>query len=179
MPTLKNARHEIYARGKAGGMTGAKAFSAAGYKQSDPKNGASKLEQRNPLIRERITELERERAERLEETIESKTLLTQLFVLDETFAHLEKCKSSDKYEAAQVTNILKMMGQQVGLFNPERKTVHRAENPFKGKTVDEIKEILQASYETLGLRVVDDRRGSTEESAGAEDAPDSPVRALH
>lgn len=57
---LKNVRHERFAQGLAVGMTQADAYSAAGYKDKNPKSGASILINTNANVRARKEYLVRE-----------------------------------------------------------------------------------------------------------------------
>ena len=67
MPTLKNAKHELFAQGVAKGLSATEAYEKAGYKPHQPS--ASRLLS-NAMVERRIDELKAKAAERAITTVE-------------------------------------------------------------------------------------------------------------
>ena len=175
MPAIKNPKHELFVQNVAKGMSGAKAYVAAGY-QANPNSAnvaATRLLQQ-PNIAARLNEL-LERRDNIEvraiEKAVEKTALSKTWIIERLMRNAmmalgeQKVKISklDKEtnttidvelverDPAAANKALELLGKTLGIFI-DRKEVG-GPGDFANMTTDELRDILARDMATLGLRL--------------------------
>lgn len=109
MAALKNLKHELFAQAIARGESGRQAYRAAGYVVTDEAGdaAASRL-LRNGKVSDRISAL-RQRSDE-----SNKTVLTKVWVIEETIALMKEARQNSAYGPA--AKCMELLAREVNAF---------------------------------------------------------------
>lgn len=132
---LRNPRYEIYAQGRASGLSGSEAYQKAGFQG---RTGYTTLERRTEIAR-RIKEILESGATRAE--------LSRRDILDRIFADWELARKLGQVPAA--LKAAELMGKELHRMFVERKEVG-GPGDFDNKSEDELREMITKDIKDLG-----------------------------
>lgn len=166
MPELRNERWEAYAKLRASGHKKNDAYIAAGYKPKDRRaasNQARNLEQKNPEILARITELEDD----LRNDSLRTAAINREYVLEGLRENHQKASQSKAildregnetgeytFQVAGSNRALELMGKELGMF-VERFSIESLDSQLESMSGEELRAFVKASACEVGLRVVE------------------------
>lgn len=180
MPILKNPKHELFVQGIAKGLSGAKAYTSAGYTaNANAANVAATRLLAQPIIQARRDELLAKR-DALEIRAFEKAALSKSWVIERLMKNAMQAlgeiptpmkvvnKETGESVDTEVIDIdrqaankaLELLGKTLGQFI-ERKEIGEP-GDFAGMSTDELREQLRREGEALGLwpPSAEDQRGS-------------------
>ena len=179
MPQLQKQREELFCVHAAAGMTDIAAYQAAGYK---PHKGSAARLRTKTHICERISEIQRQTAEKAQITIIRQANMTRQYLLDALQENIEKALarapvrvgSGDGETAATgyiyrgevANNAIKMAGSEVGLFRDRTEITHRMD--FSDLSDEQLLVRLRDEADALLLE---------QRAAGLEEPVDGPMEA--
>lgn len=194
--TVKSKRRELFCQALASGATHRKAYIDAGFAGSlDPAKAGQKMATMK-WCKDGLEVLYQVKTRRTKHD----SWLHKDFVLSTTKAHLDRCMQAVpvldkkgqetgvwKYEATAVTNTLRMIGPEVGLFNPEKKSRHGQLDPLDNMNEKQLiqfightlKDLGPGALKELGLVAVEpDKSGSAGDGEEASELDNSPAGPL-
>ena len=174
MPQLQSARHEMFARYRAGGSTQIAAYTQAGF--SFNRGNAAKLNKKEDILA-RIKELQEERSAVLTadvktlQGIEAKTSddlgLSELWVLKELMVTALLAKDGGEYKAAK--ECLELIGQRLGMFT---KSTKASEKPTRA-IPDAAKRLDIGAIEKLARADIAERKKNNEDIGSSDETDDT------
>lgn len=135
---LRNPRHELYAQGRAAGLTRAEAYTKAGFKCKNPATAGTQLEG-TPHIQKRLEELLKNGAARSE--------LSRRDILDRIYDDWNTARQLG--QMASALKAAELIGKESHHMFTERKEIG-GPGDFDNKSEDELRAILKEGLEDLG-----------------------------
>lgn len=186
MPTLKNAKHELFCQERAKGATQVAAYAAAGYRGNTRTKEAcaSKIEKR-PDVQRRIAELLSEKAKLdAEATVKAaeELKIDKRWIMEKLVDNVHRAMQAEPvydkqgnptgeytYQGNAANRALELLGKQLGMFVDVKKIIT---TPFDELSFDEAKRLLDGINAALAAP------GADAGSAGSSQ-PSDPARTTH
>lgn len=135
MPALLNKKHELFVLGIARGLPQHQAYSEAGYstKSMEVASAAATRLLKDVRVQERLAEINHRQSEN------AATVLTKVWVIEETIAIKDAAKQAGQFGAA--TRCMELLARETGAFI-ERKEIGRP-GEFEAQSDDELAQFVR------------------------------------